>query len=101
MYSIRERHSRNIPALSVEDMEKLSRSTVLVVGCGGLGGNIIEHLARAGVGSIIAVDGDVFEESNLNRQILSTAENIGTSKALAAAGRVHAIDPAVSIRPVC
>ena len=82
-------------------MEKLSRSTVLVVGCGGLGGNIIEHLARAGVGSIIAVDGDAFEESNLNRQILSTAENIGTSKALAAAARVHAIDPAVSISPVC
>ena len=101
MFEIRERHIRNIPALSVENMEKLAGSKVLVVGCGGLGGSIIEHLARAGVGSLIVVDGDVFEESNLNRQLLSTSENIGKSKALAAAERVRAIDPSVDVTAVC
>ena len=52
MFELRERHSRNIPSLSIEEMEKLSGSRVLVAGCGGLGGNIIEQLARAGVGSL-------------------------------------------------
>lgn len=101
MLEIKERHSRNIPALSRDNMEKLAASRVLVVGCGGLGGNIIEYLARAGIGSITAVDGDVFEESNLNRQILSTSDNIGQKKALAAAERVKAIDPSVNVTPVC
>lgn len=101
MGEIKERHSRNIGALSKEDMEKLAASRVLVVGCGGLGGNIIEYLARAGVGALTVVDGDVFEESNLNRQILSTAGNIGQKKALAAAERVRAIDPTIDVTPVC
>lgn len=101
MAEIKARHSRNIPALSEADMERLSSSKVLVVGCGGLGGNIIEYLARAGVGALTVVDGDVFEESNLNRQILSTSENIGQKKALAAAERVRAIDPSVDVTPVC
>ncbi|MBR2389584.1 MAG: HesA/MoeB/ThiF family protein [Mogibacterium sp.] len=101
MAEIKARHSRNIPALSVSDMEKLAASKVLVIGCGGLGGNIIEYLARAGVGSLTVVDGDVFEESNLNRQILSTSENIGRKKALAAAERIRAIDPSIRVSPVC
>lgn len=101
MAEIKARHSRNIPALSESDMEKLAASRVLVVGCGGLGGNIIEYLTRAGVGALTVVDGDVFEESNLNRQILSNSGNIGQKKALAAAERVNAIDPAVEVRPVC
>ena len=101
MKEIKGRHSRNIPALSAEDMEKIMNSKVLVVGCGGLGGNVIEYLARAGVGSLVVVDGDVFEESNLNRQILSTADNLGKKKAIAAAERVHAIDPSIEVTPVC
>ena len=98
---MKERHSRNIPAVSEEEMAKIGTSRVLVVGCGGLGGNIIEYLTRVGIGSLTVVDGDVFEESNLNRQILSTSENIGKKKALAAAERVKAIDPSVSVTPVC
>lgn len=101
MIKIRERHSRNIPSLSEEDMDRLAKSRVLVVGCGGLGGNIIEYLARAGIGAMTVVDGDSFEESNLNRQILSTSENIGEKKALAAAERVKAIDPEIDVLPVC
>ena len=101
MTEIKARHSRNIPALSEADMAKLAGSKVLVVGCGGLGGNIIEYLARAGIGALKVVDGDVFEESNLNRQILSTSENIGQKKALAAAERVRAIDPSIDVTSVC
>lgn len=98
---IRERHIRNIPALSAEDMDKLNKSRVLVVGCGGLGGNVIENLARIGVGSMTVADGDVFTESNLNRQILCTPDDLGKSKALTAAERVSRIDPSITVVPVC
>lgn len=98
---IKERHIRNIPALTAEDMDKLNKSRVLVAGCGGLGGNVIEHLARIGVGSLIVVDGDVFTESNLNRQLLCTPDNLGESKSLAAAARIKHIDPSITVIPVC
>ncbi|MBQ3194145.1 MAG: HesA/MoeB/ThiF family protein [Oscillospiraceae bacterium] len=91
------RHSRNIPALTETEQHILAGKTVAVIGCGGLGGHLIELLARVGVGSIRCVDGDVFEESNLNRQLLSTMETLGCSKAKAAAKRVKAIDPAVQV----
>ena len=91
------RHSRNSPALSEGEQAILAGKTVAVIGCGGLGGHLTELLARVGVGSIRCVDGDVFEESNLNRQLLSTMDTLGTSKAKAAAERVTAIDPAVRV----
>ena len=53
-------------------------------GCGGLGGYTIEMLGRLGVGTITAIDGDVFDETNLNRQILSDESTIGQSKAITA-----------------
>ena len=101
MSEIKERHSRNIPSLSVEEMEKLAACRVLIAGCGGLGGSIIEHLARVGIGSLTVVDGDVFEESNLNRQILSLPGNLGHKKAEVAAERVRAIDPSITVTAVC
>ena len=61
------RYSRNIPALSEEECALLRGKSVAVIGCGGLGGHLIELLARIGVGHIRAVDGDQFEASNLNR----------------------------------
>lgn len=98
--SMNEKRIRNIPAISEADMEKLAGSNVLVAGCGGLGGNVIEQLARVGIGHLIVADGDVFEESNLNRQILCTADNIGENKAKAAAERIHRIDAGIEVRPV-
>src|SRR6185369_11130027 len=68
-------------------------------GCGGLGGYIIEQLARLGVGELVVVDPDVFEEHNLNRQILSSLDNLGKSKVAAAVERVGAINPAVTVTP--
>ena len=100
MTEIKERHSRNIPAVSPEEMERIYSAKVLVVGCGGLGGNIIENLCRIGIGHIRMVDGDTFAESNLNRQLLSNNNNIGMSKALAAAERVRSIDPDITAEPV-
>ena len=94
------RYSRNIPAVSREDMEKLRQSRALVAGCGGLGGFIIEYLARMGIGAITAIDGDVFCESNLNRQLLSRTDNLGVNKAIAAGERVRAVNPDVSVRVV-
>ena len=69
-----ERYSRNLPAVSEEEQAVLARRRVLVAGCGGLGGYLIEYLARMGVGEITAVDGDLFEPSNLNRQLLAVPE---------------------------
>lgn len=95
------RHSRNIPALTEAEQALLAEKTVAVIGCGGLGGHLIELLTRVGVGSIRCVDGDVFEESNLNRQLLATMGTLGTPKALAAAERVKAIDPGIRVEARC
>lgn len=91
------RYSRNLPALTVQEQYILFQSRVGVVGCGGLGGYIIEELARIGIGEIRAIDYDVFEEHNLNRQLLSQPALIGHSKARAAVERVKYINPAVSV----
>ncbi|KNZ42980.1 HesA/MoeB/ThiF family protein [Acetobacterium bakii] len=86
------RYERNFPAFSAKDFERIQNTSVCVVGCGGLGGYIIEMLARVGIGSLTLIDGDVFEESNLNRQLFSTEKNLGDSKAKTAAARVKAIN---------
>lgn len=93
------RYQRNRQAISVNDQLKLFRSTVAVIGCGGLGGYVIEELARLGVGTIIAIDPDVFEEHNLNRQLLSSPGTLGRAKVEAAAARVAEINPAVTLLP--
>lgn len=96
------RYLRNIPAISQAEQAILVGKTVAVIGCGGLGGHLIELLCRMGIGAIRVVDGDVFEESNLNRQLLSTMGTLGTSKAQAAAERIRTISPetAVTVYPV-
>jgi molybdopterin/thiamine biosynthesis adenylyltransferase len=94
------RYQRNRQAISVGDQFALFRSSVAVVGCGGLGGYVIEELARLGVGTIVAIDPDVFEEHNLNRQLLSTVASLGRPKVEAAVERVAGINPAVTLVPV-
>ena len=94
------RYARNIPALTEEECALLRQKRVLVVGCGGLGGHIIDQLARIGVGFLRVVDGDVFESSNLNRQLLSEAALLGVSKAKAAAGHIARVNPDVMVEAV-
>jgi len=94
------RYQRNQQMISTAQQLQLFKSKVAVVGCGGLGGYILEELARLGVGQIVAIDPDVFEEHNLNRQLLATIERLGTSKADAAVQRIAEINPAVRVYPI-
>jgi len=94
------RYQRNRQTISCAGQLALLRSCVVVIGCGGLGGYVIEELARLGVGRIAAVDPDVFEEHNLNRQLLCTLGNLGQDKVTAAARRVAEINPAVTLVPL-
>lgn len=94
------RYQRNRSMLSITDQLQLFRSRIAVIGCGGLGGYIIEELARLGVGHIVAIDPDVFEEHNLNRQLLATTRTLGMPKVEAALARVTEINPAVRVTPV-
>lgn len=96
-----ERYQRNIGTITAEENERLKDQWVLVVGCGGLGGHIIEGLARIGVGNITAVDGDVFTPSNLNRQLLATERTMGRYKALTAQERIRNVNPEVQLHPLC
>ncbi len=94
------RYRRNQKTISTAAQLALLRSRVTVIGCGGLGGFVIEELARLGVGEIRAVDYDVFEEHNLNRQLLATIDSLGRSKAQEAVARARLTNPAVSVVPV-
>ena len=95
-----DRYERQLELLGPEGQSLLGQKRVLIVGCGGLGGFLLEYMIRLGVGEITAVDGDVFDESNLNRQLLSTEALLGCSKAAAAAERARQINPQISVIPV-
>jgi molybdopterin/thiamine biosynthesis adenylyltransferase len=97
---IPERYCRNQKSLSNGDQLRLLRSHVAIIGLGGLGGTVTEILARIGVGRLTLVDGDCFDESNLNRQLLSSPANIGKSKAETAKLRVQEINPAIEVHSV-
>ena len=94
------RYERNVPALTEAECKALGQKRVLVVGCGGIGGYLIDMLARVGVGGLKVVDGDVFEPSNLNRQLLSDDATLGKSKAKAAAAWVGRVNPEVDVEAV-
>ena len=76
-----ERFRRSRSVLSAEGMKRLLRSRVFIAGCGGLGGHVAALLARSGVGAFVLCDPDVFDESNLNRQMFCTEAALGRSKA--------------------
>lgn len=78
-------------------MEELKSKRVCIVGCGGLGGYILEMFSRVGVGFITVIDGDVFDESNLNRQLLSDEKSIGLPKVSAAIRRIHRVNSEVEL----
>ena len=100
MKDLSSRYNRNMMTLSPAENQKLREQKVCVIGCGGLGGFIIEELGRLGVGTITAVDGDVFDPTNLNRQLLSTEALIGQGKAEAARDRMAQINSEVHLIPV-
>ncbi|MBR5999413.1 MAG: ThiF family adenylyltransferase, partial [Candidatus Methanomethylophilaceae archaeon] len=84
-----------------EGIERLKGTFAVVCGVGAVGGYALEGLVRAGVGHIRVVDADVFNESNLNRQILATKETIGRKKVEVASERVRSINPDVKMESMC
>lgn len=86
-------YSRNIGAITKEELSRLSSSRVFVAGCGGLGQNLIIHLLRIGVGHITAIDSDTFEPTNMNRQLLCTSDTLGRPKVEVTHEYAAAIDP--------
>ena len=93
------RYIRNADILSTAEQLKLAESRVAVVGAGGLGGQAIVLLARLGVGALVVVDCDQFDETNLNRQALCVGETLGEPKTRAAVEAVAAINPGVHVIP--
>ena len=79
--------------LGAAAMEKLKNAKVAVFGVGGVGGYVVEALARSGVGEFHLIDNDVVSESNLNRQIVALRSTVGQYKTEAAAARIADINP--------
>ncbi|HFC01209.1 MAG TPA: molybdenum cofactor biosynthesis protein MoeB [Phaeodactylibacter sp.] len=94
-----KRYSRHlaIPEFNIAAQEKLKAAKVLVVGSGGLGSPLLLYLTAAGVGHIGIVDFDVVDDSNLQRQVLFTVDDIGKSKAETAKKRLEKLNPFVKI----
>ena len=92
--------SRTQFLLGSNAMEKLKNARVAVFGLGGVGGYVVEALARSGVGALDLVDHDTISLTNINRQILATVDTVGMPKAEAAALRVKAINPDCNVRAV-
>lgn len=95
------RYQRSLGTVGWEGQLALLRATVGMVGVGGLGGWIAEGLARMGVGRLILIDGDVFEENNLNRQILATESTLGLPKVEVAQRRLADVNGAVEVTTHC
>ena len=93
-------YSRTRFLLGQEAMDKLRASRVAVFGLGGVGGYVVETLARSGIGSLDLIDHDTISITNLNRQLLATRHTIGMSKAQAAKERVLSIDPDIQVNAI-
>ncbi len=91
---------REIPLIGEEAFLRLTRSSVILFGLGGVGGYILEALVRAGIGSITVVDNDTVSRSNVNRQLLATHQTVGMKKTEAAIERAKSINPDVRIKAI-
>lgn len=93
-----KRYEKNTGIISDETYKNLKRMNILIIGAGGLGGYLANSLARIGVKSITIVDYDVFDQSNLNRQLFSTSKNIGESKVEVLKDELLQINPDLKIK---
>ena len=92
-----EPFSRTRLLLGDDAMEKLKHARVAVFGLGGVGGYVVEALARSGVGALDLIDHDTVSLTNINRQILAVHSTVGMDKAEAAKQRVLDINPEISV----
>lgn len=90
-------YSRTELLLGSDGMEKLKNAKVAVFGLGGVGGYVVEALARSGVGALELIDHDTISITNINRQLLATRSTVGQSKAEAAKNRVLDINPDIAV----
>ena len=91
---------RLITLIGEDNVNKLKKANVLIVGLGGVGGYALETLVRSGIYNLTIVDGDIVELSNLNRQIISKRDVIGSPKALVAQARTLEINPDVNLKVI-
>ncbi len=91
---------RLITLIGEDNVNKLKKANVLIVGLGGVGGYALETLVRSGIYNLTIVDGDIVELSNLNRQIISKRGVIGRPKALVAQARTLEINPDVNLKVI-
>ena len=89
--------ARQVPLVSKKEQEKFKNAKITVIGCGGIGGEAIEMLARMGVGELVLVDEDSFDLTNMNRQTLATMDDLNEDKSETAAKKVKAINPYVKV----
>ena len=95
------RFSREELLIGAQGLEKLQRARVAVFGIGGVGGYVVEALARSGVGELTLVDQDTISVTNINRQLYALRSTVGQSKAEVAARRCADIDPELRVHPIC
>ena len=95
-----DRYKRQILLFGEEGQEKLKKSTIFIAGAGGLGCPISIYLAVAGVGTIVLVDMDVVDQTNLNRQILHYDRDIGKKKTASAEEKLREINPDIRVEVV-
>ena len=89
--------SRQMSIVTRSEQERFKGGKITVIGCGGIGGETIEMLARMGIGELVLVDKDAFDLSNLNRQTLATIADLGLDKSAVAAEKVRLINPYVKV----
>lgn len=97
------RYSRQIfiEEIGVAGQRKIAQARVLVIGVGGLGSPVLQYLAAAGVGTLAAVDFDVVEVHNLNRQVIHSVSYIGKHKVASAADYIAALNGDIRFIPIC
>lgn len=94
---MKEQFSRSRMLLGEEAMNRLAASRVAVFGVGGVGGFVVEALARSGIGTIDIIDNDTVALSNLNRQIIATMDTVGRDKVEVMKERIQSINPAAVV----
>lgn len=90
----------NLPGFGAEEQTRLHNARVLVIGAGGLGCPVMQTLAATGVGNITVWDDDTVDITNIHRQILFGAGDVGRSKVEVAAERLRALQPDITVTPV-
>ena len=97
---ISQRYIRNTGILTPDEIRLLGSKSVCVAGCGGLGGHIIQNLARTGIGKMAVIDNGYFDKTNLNRQVFCTEHNIGGCKASETEAAVRRINSETVINAI-